>query len=192
MLNLILFGPPGAGKGTQAQRLCEAYGLIHLSTGNLLRAEVAAQTPLGIQAKAIMDSGFLVSDEIVVGMIENKLDETSGAAGYVFDGFPRTVAQAEALDQMLSRKGLAIDRVFSLDVNEDELVRRLLARAAIEGRTDDNEASIRQRFAAYEDQTLPVAAYYAQQNRLERLDGAGTLDEVYSRLQAAIDRLPRA
>ena len=191
MLNLILFGPPGAGKGTQAQRLCQAHSLIHLSTGNLLRAEVAAQTTLGIQAKAIMDSGFLVSDEIVVGMIENKLDETSGAAGYVFDGFPRTVAQAEALDQMLSRKGLAIDRVFSLDVDEDELVRRLLARAAIEGRADDNEASIRQRFAAYEEQTLPVAAYYAQQNRLERLAGAGTLDEVYSRLQAAIDRLPR-
>ncbi len=192
MLNLILFGPPGAGKGTQAQRLCEAYGLIHLSTGNLLRAEVAAQTPLGIQAKAIMDSGFLVSDDIVVGMIENKLDETAGAAGYVFDGFPRTVAQAEALDQMLSRKGLRIDHVFSLDVNEEELVRRLLARAAIEGRADDNEASIRQRFAAYEEQTLPVATYYAQQNRLERINGTGTLDEVYDSLRAAIDRLPRA
>lgn len=190
MLNLILFGPPGAGKGTQSLRLCEAYGLLHLSTGNLLRAEVAAQTPLGQQAKAIMDAGNLVSDEIVVGMIENKLDEDPAAAGFVFDGFPRTVAQAEALDALLSRKGLAVSRVFSLDVEEEELVRRLLARAEIEGRADDNETVIRQRFAAYEKQTLPVARYYAEQGKLESIAGQGSLDEVYAQLEAAVSRLP--
>jgi len=192
MLNLILFGPPGAGKGTQSKRLIAEYGLIHLSTGDLLRSEVKAETNLGKQAKVIMDAGKLVSDEIVINMIENQLDKAPDARGFIFDGFPRTVAQAEALDKMLERKSLSISQLIRLQVDEEELMCRLLARAIEEGRADDNEASIHKRFDAYRNDTLPVAAYYESKGKLTDLDGSGTLDEVFGKITAAIDALPES
>ena len=146
MINLVLFGPPGAGKGTQSQKLIEKYGLIHLSTGDLLRAEIAAQTELGLSAKKLMDQGILVPDEVVIGMIRNKIQENRKANGFIFDGFPRTVAQAEALDKMLQENGLSISGMIALEVNQAELVKRLLLRGQTSGRPDDqNEELVQKR-----------------------------------------------
>ena len=158
MYNLILFGPPGSGKGTQAQKLIEKYQLVHLSTGDLLRSEIANQTPLGLEAKKLIDSGQLVPDEVVIGIIDNCLEKNAEANGFLFDGFPRTIAQAIALDKLLHLKGTQIDLVLALQVDEDELVRRLLERGKVSGRSDDaNEEVIRNRFAVYAKDTQPVA-----------------------------------
>jgi adenylate kinase len=188
MFNLILFGPPGSGKGTQSEKIVEKFGLIHLSTGNLLRQEIADKTPLGLQAKNFMDKGQLVPDEVVIGMIDSCLEKHSGAKGFLFDGFPRTVAQAGALDKLLALKKTSISKVIALDVVEEELVKRLLKRGETSGRSDDtNEAVIRKRFAVYKNETEPVADYYKQQDKFEIIQGIGTVDEIFKALSALIE-----
>lgn len=189
MFNLILFGPPGCGKGTQSEKLVEKYGLVHLSTGNLLREEIANKTPLGMEAKNLMDKGHLVPDEVVIGMIDNCLELHKGAVGFLFDGFPRTIAQAEALDKLLQLKGASIDLVEILDVDEEELIRRLVHRGKTSGRADDADENVqRKRQEVYKRDTYPVADYYRQQQKLVHIDGMGEIDEVFGRLRAAIDR----
>src|SRR5881394_3426420 len=158
MFNLILFGPPGSGKGTQSDKLVAKYGLVHLSTGNLLREEIATKTPLGLQAMGFMDKGQLVPDEIVIGMVDSYFDKHKDAVGFLFDGFPRTVAQASALDKLMERKKTNIASVLALEVSEDELVKRLLNRGKTSGRSDDSDVGvIRERFAVYNNETSPVA-----------------------------------
>ncbi len=184
--NIILFGPPGSGKGTQSTFLVEAYGFVHLSTGDILRAEVAAGTALGLEAKALMDAGKLVPDQIVIAMIEARIKAHPEAKGFIFDGFPRTVAQAEALDQILADNGMSIGRMLALEVPEDELVKRLLLRAATEGRKDDNEQTIRTRFQEYQQKTLPVAEYYRKQNKFVSIPGSGDPSTITRLLIAAL------
>jgi adenylate kinase len=183
MLNIILFGPPGSGKGTQSERLITEYGLKHLSTGDLLRSEIAAQTPLGIEAKAIMDKGHLVPDEVVIGMISSALEANPNANGFLFDGFPRTEAQSEALDNLLELKHTEIAVVLSLEVGEEELVKRLLNRGLTSGRTDDvNEDIIRARIVEYHKKTTVVADYYKQFDKVKSIKGEGSVDEIYEAL----------
>jgi adenylate kinase len=190
MLNLVLFGPPGAGKGTQSARIIEKYGLIHLSTGDILRAELASGTELGIQAKTLMDQGLLVPDEIVVGMISAKISVNRQAPGFIFDGFPRTIAQAKALDVMLKEKNTEISCMVALVVPDDELKSRLLKRGVETGRSDDNEETIARRIKEYQDKTTPVAAYYEQQHKLHSLQGTGSVDDIFNRIVAVIETLP--
>jgi adenylate kinase len=188
MFNLVLFGPPGSGKGTQSEKIVEKFGLIHLSTGNLLRQEISDKTALGVQAKNFMDKGQLVPDEVVIGMIASCLEKHPGAKGFLFDGFPRTVSQAEALDRLLALKKTSISKVIALDVLEEELIKRLLKRGVTSGRSDDtNEAVIRNRFAVYKDETQPVADYYKQQGKFEAIKGIGTIDEIFSALNTLIE-----
>jgi adenylate kinase len=189
MFNLILFGPPGSGKGTQSEKIVEKFGLIHLSTGNLLRQEIADKTPLGQEAKNFMDKGQLVPDEVVIGMIDSSLEKHPDAKGFLFDGFPRTVPQAEALDKLLAFKKTSISRVIALDVIEEELVSRLLKRGQTSGRSDDtDEAVIRRRYKVYKNETEPVAEYYKEQGKFEVIRGIGTIDEIFEVLSAAIHR----
>lgn len=188
MFNIVLFGPPGSGKGTQSEKLIALYALKHLSTGDLLRSEIAAQTPLGLEAKTIMDKGQLVPDEVVIGMISASLDNNPQARGFLFDGFPRTVAQAEALDRLLELKGTQINIMLALEVDEEELVKRLLNRGLTSGRSDDtNEAVIRSRIAEYETKTAVVANYYHKGGKMKSIPGIGSIDEIFSRLCAEID-----
>jgi adenylate kinase len=188
MLNLVLFGPPGAGKGTQSAKLIDKYGLIHLSTGDLLRAEISAGTMLGLEAKKLMDQGILVPDSVVIGMIENKLNENKSAAGFIFDGFPRTVAQAEALDQLLAGHQLSIKDMISLEVNQEELTQRLLKRGKTSGRPDDqNEELIRKRVQEYTDKTAPVANYYEAQGKFKGIDGIGEIEEIFEQITQIIE-----
>ncbi|MFV0553733.1 MAG: adenylate kinase [Mangrovibacterium sp.] len=190
MLNLILFGPPGAGKGTQAEFLIENFGLIHLSTGDLLRGEIAAGTELGLKAKSIMDKGELVSDDIVIGMIKNKFADNKAAKGFIFDGFPRTVAQAEALDVLLNENGTPVSAMLSLEVEKDELVARLLNRGLTSGRSDDQDQSIiENRINEYNNKTLPLKNYYAAQDKHVGIAGMGTIEEIAGRLTDAIKAL---
>lgn len=187
MFNLILFGPPGSGKGTQAQKLIDKYKLIHLSTGDLLRKEIAEQTPLGLEAKKIMDSGHLVPDEVVIGIIDNNLEKNAGANGFLFDGFPRTLQQAIALDKLLELKKSAIDVVLALQVSEDELVRRLLERGKTSGRADDaDENIIRNRFSVYLKDTEPVAQHYKELEKFKSIPGEGTVDDIFNLLSQEI------
>ena len=190
MLNIVLFGPPGAGKGTQSQKLIEKYNLIHLSTGDLLRSEIAAGTELGLKAKSLMDNGILVPDEVVIGMIENKLKEHSYAGGFIFDGFPRTVPQAQGLDKLLLELGTEISCMLALKVDDEELTKRLLLRGQTSGRPDDqNEELIRKRIQEYNTKTAPVADYYAGQNKFCAVDGIGGIDEIFADLCKQIDSL---
>lgn len=190
MLNIILFGPPGSGKGTQSEKLIAAYGLKHLSTGDLLRSEIAAKTPLGLEAKAIMDKGHLVPDEVVIGMISSALENNPDAKGFLFDGFPRTEAQSQALDSLLALKQTEIAVVLALDVSEEELVKRLLNRGLTSGRSDDtNEAIIRARIAEYHAKTSAVAAYYSQFDKVNHIKGEGSVDEIFALLTSAIDNI---
>jgi adenylate kinase len=182
MLNLILFGPPGSGKGTQSEKLIEKYGLVHLSTGNLLRAEIANRTDLGLAAKNFMDKGQLVPDEVVLGMIACALDANVHANGVLFDGFPRTVAQSEALDAMLNQRGSEISLVLALEVGEEELVKRLLNRGKTSGRSDDNEEVIRARIEEYENKTAAVARHYEKLGKVVHVKGEGSVDEIFQSL----------
>ena len=181
MLNIVLFGPPGAGKGTQSQNLINKYGLVHLSTGDLLRTEIARGTELGVKAKEIMDRGILVSDDIVIGMIENKLDANPSANGFIFDGFPRTKAQAEALDDLLQKKGTAISCMLALEVDETELTRRLLERGKESGRADDrDEATIKNRINEYTNKTLPLKEYYSAEGKFHSIHGIGSVNDIFN------------
>ena len=180
MLNLVLFGPPGAGKGTQSEKLIQEYNLVHLSTGDLLRSQIAAGTELGVRAKQLMDQGLLVPDEVVIGMIEAKLRENQSAPGFIFDGFPRTVLQAEALDELLSQYQTSITTMIALVVDSEELTRRLLLRGRTSGRSDDqNEELIRRRVKEYNDKTTPVADYYSQQEKFSAIDGIGNIGDIF-------------
>ncbi|MBK9421253.1 MAG: adenylate kinase [Flavobacteriales bacterium] len=187
-MHLVLFGPPGAGKGTQSQFLTEKYGLKHLSTGDLLRAEIKAKTPLGLQAQELMSAGELVPDEVVVGMIRNLLENNPDAKGFIFDGFPRTRAQAEALDEAMKETGSEIKLMLALDVPEEELVTRLLGRGETSGRPDDmSEEVVRKRIREYEKKTAPLKDFYHAQGKLRKIHGLGSIVDITSRLTDAID-----
>jgi adenylate kinase len=193
MFNLILFGPPGSGKGTQSERLISKYGLKHLSTGDLLRSEIAGQTPLGLAAKSFMDKGQLVPDEVVIEMISSALDNNPQANGFLFDGFPRTTAQSEALDKLLAQKGTSIAVVLALQVSQDELVKRLLNRGLTSGRSDDTkEDVILARLAEYEKKTAAVADYYTKYDKVVYIKGEGSIDDIFDSLSDAIDKRMRA
>jgi adenylate kinase len=188
MFNLVLFGPPGSGKGTQSANILQTYGLRHISTGDLLRTEVAAQTPLGVEAKKYMDQGLLVPDEVVIGMISSLIDEHPEARGFIFDGFPRTKAQAEALDALLQFKNTQIHLVLSLEVPQDELARRMISRGATSGRSDDNADIIVRRIEEYREKTYPVAQYYDKQGKLEVIKGDLSIEDTFKALSREIDR----
>lgn len=189
MFNIILFGPPGSGKGTQSEKLIEKYGLIHLSTGDLLRKERKLKTPLGLEAQQFIDKGQLVPDEVVIGMISSALDENPETRGFLFDGFPRTVAQAEALDKLLELKKSEIGVVLFLEVDEEELINRLVHRGKTSGRTDDSDENIqRKRQEVYKNETLPVAAYYSKLKKVVTIDGMGSIEEIFSRLSVQIEK----
>jgi adenylate kinase len=190
MLNLVLFGPPGAGKGTQSEKIIAKFQLVHLSTGDLLRSEIKNGTELGLQAKKLMDQGILVPDEVVIGMIENKLRENKEAAGFIFDGFPRTVKQAEALDQLLTSYDEEISVMVALVVDNEELVKRLLIRGETSGRPDDsNEELIRKRIEEYNSKTIPVAEYYEKQDKYVSVNGIGDISEIFNTISEAIEKI---
>ncbi len=188
MFNLILFGPPGSGKGTQSANIIATYKLNHISTGDLLRDEIDRKTALGLEAKKFMDQGQLVPDAVVIGMIGSKLDENPDARGFIFDGFPRTTAQAEALDKLLQLKNTTVNVLLSLEVPEEELKRRLIARGADSGRSDDQEDVIQKRILEYKSKTEPVAEHYARQGKHTRLKGNGTVEETFALLRKEIDK----
>ena len=189
MFNLILFGPPGSGKGTQSEKLIAKYGLKHLSTGDLLRYEISRQTALGKEAQNFMDKGQLVPDEVVIGMISSALDGNPDAQGFLFDGFPRTAAQAKALDKLLKLKNAPITVMLALDVSEEELIKRLLKRGQTSGRSDDNnENVIRARILEYHNKTAVVADYYKKCDKVVMVKGEGTIDEIFDRLCKEIDK----
>jgi adenylate kinase len=189
MLNIVLFGPPGAGKGTQSQNLIDKYSLIHLSTGDLLRSEIKDGTELGLKAKSLMDQGLLVPDEVVIGMINNKLKENKSATGFIFDGFPRTIPQAEALDELLERNGTQITCMVALEVEDEELIKRLLNRGKTSGRADDQDETLaRKRIGEYNDKTLPVAQYYKKQQKFASVNGIGEIDEIFNNICEAVER----
>jgi adenylate kinase len=185
-MRLVLLGAPGSGKGTQATTLKTALGVPHVSTGDLLRAAVKAGTPLGIKAKAVMEAGQLVSDEIVLGMLEERLAEADAKAGFILDGYPRNVAQCAALESLLARIGQPLDVAVKLEVPNELIVQRIAGRAAAEGRKDDSPETVRERLRIYAEQTEPVAGYFAEQGKLVTIDGVGELDEVFKRITAAL------
>lgn len=189
MFNLILFGPPGSGKGTQSENLIRKYGLKHISTGDLLRSEISRKSALGLEAMKFMDKGQLVPDEVVIGMISSTIDQNPGAKGFLFDGFPRTSVQAEALDKLLELKKSGIEVMLALDVSEEELIKRLVKRGETSGRSDDNNHQvIRARIAEYHTKTTPVAEYYGRENKVVMIKGEGSVDEIFERLCAEIDK----
>jgi adenylate kinase len=186
-MNLILFGPPAAGKGTQAKRLVDGRGMVQLSTGDMLRAAIAAKTELGHKVEGILARGELVSDDIVIALIEERLPEAEAAGGAIFDGFPRTLAQAQALDIMLERRGSKIDKVIRLRVDDEALLKRIAGRFAETGRPDDNPDTFKVRLAAYNAQTAPLLPYYENQGKLTEVDGMGTIDDVAAAIDRALD-----
>lgn len=187
MLNIVLFGPPGAGKGTQSEKLIASKSLVHISTGDLFRKNISEGTVLGNKAQAFMDEGKLVPDEIVIGMVEDTIEHHMDANGFIFDGFPRTVAQAEALDKMLANHNLQISGMISLEVPEDELISRLLDRGKTSGRVDDqNESKIAIRIEEYQNKTEPVAGYYKEQNKFNGIDGVGSVDQIFSKIDSVV------
>ena len=189
MFNIILFGPPGSGKGTQSGKLVQKYKLKHLSTGDLLRNEITDKTPLGMEAKSFMDNGILVPDEVVIGMISTALEANPGVAGFLFDGFPRTEAQAVALDKLLALHKTEINLVLALEVGDEELVQRLLNRGLTSGRPDDvNELVIRERIIEYNKKTMSVAEHYRKLDKVVLLKGEGTVEEIFETLAIAIDK----
>lgn len=190
MLNIVLFGPPGAGKGTQSEKLIAKYQLVHLSTGDILRAEMANKTKLGMEAKAFMDKGALVPDKVVIGMIASKLDANKNAKGFIFDGFPRTTAQAEVLDKLLADRKIPITFMLALEVEHDELVNRLLNRGKTSGRSDDqNPEIIETRITEYNNKTAPVIKFYNSQGKFRGIQGMGSIDKIFARLCNAIEKV---
>ena len=188
MLNIVLFGPPGAGKGTQSKNIIDKYQLVHLSTGDMLRAEIAAETELGLRAKATIARGELVRDATVIGIIANRLEANHDARGFVFDGFPRTVAQAEALDELLAKYGQSIKGMIALQVDKEVLEERLMGRGKESGRPDDqNIEIIRKRINVYKELTTPVKEFYRKQDKFHGIHGIGSVDEVFDRICNAID-----
>jgi adenylate kinase len=189
MLNLILFGPPGSGKGTQSEKLILKYGLKHLSTGDLLRSEIAQQTPLGMEAKNFMDKGQLVPDAVVIGMIRSAIENNPAVKGFLFDGFPRTSAQAAALDQLMELKNTSIKMMLAMEVGEKELMSRLLKRGETSGRSDDtNEEVVKARIVEYHNKTAAVADYYSQFNKVVTIKGEGTVEDIFIALCNEIDQ----
>lgn len=187
MINIVLFGPPGAGKGTQSEKLFRKFDLVHISTGDLFRTHLKSETELGMKARAYMDRGELVPDEITIGMLKEKVEENPGANGFIFDGFPRTTPQAEALDNLLASLDTSITACLSLHVPENELIQRLLHRGKTSGRADDsNEEVIRNRLAVYQRETAPLKDYYARQDKLREVNGVGTVEEIFERLSSTI------
>ena len=193
MLNVIIFGPPGSGKGTQSKNIIDKYELKHLNTGDYIRAEIAAKTPLGKEARTFIDKGHLVPDEIVIGMISTALEENVVCKGYLFDGFPRTTRQAEALDKLLKLYNTDIDVAILLEVDEEELVKRVLKRGETSGRSDDSsEEIIRERIVEYRNKTAPVADYYRSQNKIKTIKGIGSIDDIFAAISQTIDILKNA
>jgi len=193
MLNIVLFGPPGAGKGTQSEKLVKDYQLVHLSTGDIFRYNIKNNTELGQLAKSFIDKGNLVPDEVTINMLQAEADKHPQAKGFIFDGFPRTTAQAIALDAFLNSKDTSISLMLALSVSEDELIKRLLLRGKDSGRADDSdEAIIRNRISVYNEQTAVAAEYYNQQNKYHQIDGIGSIDEIYQRLQNVINQHSQA
>jgi adenylate kinase len=189
MFNLILFGPPGSGKGTQSEKLIAQYGFKHLSTGDILRNEIRNGTALGMEAKSLMDQGVLVPDAVVIGMIGKALEENQGVNGFLFDGFPRTKGQAEALDALLAEKKMSINVVLALQVSKSELIKRLLNRGLTSGRTDDvNESVISSRIEEYERKTAAVADYYKKFNKVVYIPGEGSVHEIFGKLMEEIEK----
>ncbi len=185
-MRLVLLGAPGSGKGTQASRLKTELGVPHISTGDMLRAAVAAGTAMGLKAKAVMDAGQLVSDDILLGMLEERLAQDDAHAGFILDGYPRNLAQADALDHLLAKLGQPLDAVIKLEVPSDAIVRRCELRFAAEGRADDNPDTVRRRLGVYAEQTAPVAEFYADRGTLQVVDGVGELDQVTARIKQAL------
>ena len=189
MFNLVLFGPPGSGKGTQSDKIVDEYDLVHLSTGNLLRQEIKDKTPLGLEAKAFIDKGQLVPDEVVIGMVDSYFDAHKGARGFLFDGFPRTIPQAKAFYKLFDLKKTAISQVLMLEVDEEELIKRLVHRGKTSGRSDDADENVqRKRQEVYRKETLPVAEYYSKEKKLKQINGMGTIGEIFERLSACIEK----
>ena len=189
-INIILFGPPGSGKGTQAKMLEEKYSLLQVSTGDLFRYELSNDTPLGKEARKYMDQGLLVPDEVTVNMLKNKLDKHPEAKGFILDGFPRTIPQSEALDALLSERGESVDRLISLVVDDNEIVQRLLERGKTSGRADDaNEEVIRKRIVEYKAKTSPVYDYYDKKEASEKISGIGEINEIHNRLSSLIESI---
>ena len=188
MLNFVLFGPPGAGKGTQSEKLIEKYQLIHISTGDLFRAHIKNQSPLGQRVSALIAEGQLVPDEITIAMLEEEVDKNPNAKGFIFDGFPRTVPQAEALDEFLESKGSSIAGVIALDVDQEELTKRIAQRQIETGRVDDQADKLQKRIEEYFSKTIHVLPYYEGQNKLSKVNGVGKIDDIFADLSAVIDK----
>jgi adenylate kinase len=190
MVNYLIFGPPGSGKGTQSVKLAEKFNLLHLSTGDMLRAEIAAGTELGTRMSSIMSKGELVPDEVVIEMIANKIDNSKGNSGFLFDGFPRTVAQTVSLEKMLNDRGMKIDQMLVLDVDHDELVKRLIARAELSGRPDDKDtAVVENRIQVYKEKTEPIIKYCSDKGIYQPVNGMGTIDDIFTRLSEKIRKI---
>ncbi len=187
MVNIVIFGPPGAGKGTQSQLIIDKYKLMHLSTGDILRGEMASETALGLEAKKLIEKGELVPDDIVIKMVRSKIENNLDKKGFIFDGFPRTTRQAEVLDKLLEENNTSISVMISLEVEEEELVKRLLKRAEEEGRADDSIEVIRNRIKVYNEVTSRVCNYYEKTNRYKPIDGTGTIEEIFGRICNVLD-----
>lgn len=189
MLNIVIFGAPGSGKGTQSAKLVEKYGLKHLSTGDILREEIKAETELGKLAHTYMSKGHLVPDELVIDMLDDMIGRHGDAGGFIFDGFPRTLAQGEALGKMLEKHGVDIDAVLSLEVEEEELIDRLLKRGQISGRADDNRETIESRLKVYHSQTEPLKEFYRTHGTLKNIEGVGSIDDIFGTIEKEIGRI---
>lgn len=188
MFNIIIFGPPGSGKGTQSIRIAEKFNVKHISTGDILRSEVKQQTELGKKAQALMEKGELVPDDLLIKILHSVIEKNADGAGFIFDGFPRTIVQAEALDDLMNSINDSIDVVVSLDVPDNEVVDRLLKRAEIEGRKDDNEKTIQNRLKVYKEQTTPLLAYYLKQHKLEGINGVGSVDKIFEDIVSCLEK----
>lgn len=191
MLNIVIFGAPGSGKGTQSEKIVEKYGLKHLSTGDILREEIKSNTDLGKLADSYMSKGQLVPDELVIDILDNLIAKYNDTKGFIFDGFPRTLNQGEALGKMLEKHGETIDAVISLEVKDEELIDRLLKRGEISGRKDDNRETIESRLKVYHTQTVPLKEYYRQLDTLKNIEGVGSIDEIFNSIEKEIDRLEK-